>query len=397
MGSLPRAIVLLCMAALTGCGGSVAPPAPQTPLTGALAQDLSGYLAARGTAEHISAISLSLSLHGQPSTIDVAVGTTTFGGSTPVTPANLFQIGSNTKAFTSVILLQLEAENKLNINQTVGFWLPGQYPSWKNVTIKQLLSMTSGIETYDNSLAFQHDYSAAPTSFFSAPRLIAYVDQSTPLQPGWLYSNTGYELAQLIIEKVTGNPYATEVQNRLIGPLGLQNTYYNADIYPASVQNQMVSGYFDNSGPGNEGLAPLLERDQKPLSASWAQAAGGIVSSPSDMTRWVRALYQGSVLGSAQRNEMESLVSQATGAPIAQVSASEPRGFGLGVAQIFRPEFGGAIWFYEGETLGYRLLHVYFPAQDAVLVIGLNSQPTDDQIGQLLVSVDQTLTAYGKL
>jgi D-alanyl-D-alanine carboxypeptidase len=140
-----------------------------------------------------------------------------------------------------------------------------------------------------------------------------------------------------------------------------------------------------------------LERDQKPLSTSWAQAAGGIVSSPSDMTRWVRALYQGSVLASTQRSEMMSLVSQSTGAQIAQVSASEPRGFGLGVAEIFKPDVGGAIWFYEGETLGYRVLHVYFPVQDAVLVIGLNSQPTDDQIGQLLTPVYQTLVAYRQL
>ena len=394
MGRLSRAMFFLCMTALVGC--THANLTPQTSLTDALTQDLRGYLTARGTAEHISAVSLSLSLHGQPSTIDVAAGTTTSGGSTPATPANLFQIGSNTKAFTAVILLQLEAENKLNVNQTVGTWLP-QYPSWKNVTIKQLLSMTSGIATYDATPAWEHDYSSAPTAFSSAPQLIAYVDQSSPLQPGWVYSNTGYELAQLIIEKASGNAYATELQNRLIGPLGLHNTYYNADIYPAAVQDQMVSGYFYNSGPGNEGLASLLGRDQKPLSTSWAQAAGGVVSSPSDMTRWLRALYQGTVLASAQRSELESLVSQSTGAPIAQVSATEPRGFGLGVAQVFQPAVGGAVWFYEGETLGYRMLHVYFPVQDAVLVIGLNSQPTDDQVGQLVTTVYQTLVAYRQL
>lgn len=395
MGRLSRATFLLCLMALTGC--AQANLTPQTPLAGALTQDLRGFLTARGTAEHISAVSLSLSLHGQASTIDVAAGTTTFGGSTPVTPANLFQIGSNTKAFTAVILLQLEAENKLNINQTVGFWLPGRYPAWNNVTIKQMLSMTSGIATYDATPAWEHDYSSAPTAFQSAPQLIAYVSQSAPLEPGWVYSNTGYELSQLIIEKITGNSYATELQNRLIGPLGLHNTYYDANIYPASIQDQMVSGYFDNSGPGNEGLAPLLERDQKPLSLSWAQAAGGIVSSPSDMTRWVRALYQGNVLAAAQRSELESLVSQSTGAPIAQVSASEPRGFGLGVAQVYQPAVGGAIWFYEGETLGYRMLHVYFPVQDAILVIGLNSQPADDQIGQLVTTVYQTLVSYRQL
>lgn len=387
---------LLSLTVLGGCTG--ANLAPQTPLTGALTQDLQQYLASRGAIEHISAASLSVSLHGQAATIDAAAGTTTFGGGTPVTPANLFQIGSNTKAFTATIILQLEAENKLNINQTIGQWLP-QYPAWSNVTIRQLLNMTSGIATYDDTPAWGQDYASSPTTFFSAAQLIAYVDQNAPLQHGWLYSNTGYELAQLIIEKVTGNSYATEIQNRIINALGLHSTYYNANIYPASVQDQMVSGYFNNNGPGNEELAPLLRRDVKPFSISWAQAAGAVVSSPSDLTRWVRALYQGALLAPAQRGELMSLVSQATGTPIAQVSASDPRAFGLGSAQIYQPALGGPIWFYEGETLGYRMLYTYLPAQDAVIAIGLNSQPvgSDDQIGPLVLTVYQTLKAYNQL
>ena len=100
-----------------------------------------------------------------------------------------------------------------------------------------------------------------------------------------------------------------------------------------------------------------MGRDVKPFSVSWAQAAGGVVSSPSDLTRWVRALYQGTLLAPAQRAELLSLVSQATGTPIAQVSASDPRAFGLGAAQTFQPALGGPIYFYEGETLGYRMLY----------------------------------------
>jgi D-alanyl-D-alanine carboxypeptidase len=274
-------------------------------------------------------------LHGQPSTIDAAAGTTTFGGATPVTTGALFQIGSNTKAVTATIILQLEAENKLNINQTVGQWLP-QYPGWSSVTIRQLLNMTSGIATYDDTPAWESDYVASPTAFVSAAQLVAYINPNAPLQSGWVYSNTGYELAQLIIEKATGNSYATEVQNRIINALGLHNTYYDANIYPASVQSQMVSGYYNNSDTGSAGLAALLGRDVKPFSASWAQAAGGIVSSPSDLTRWVRALYQGTVLAPTQRGELMTLVSQATGTPVAGVSVSDPRAFGLGVAQTFQ-------------------------------------------------------------
>ncbi|HEV2260841.1 MAG TPA: serine hydrolase domain-containing protein [Candidatus Rubrimentiphilum sp.] len=387
------AVSFLCAIAVGGCGP--ANLAPQTPLTGALAQDLRQYLAARGTIEHISAASLSVSLHGQSNTVDVAAGTTTFGGSTPVTPANLFQIGSNTKSFTATIILQLEAENKLNINQTVGMWLP-QYPTWSNVTIRQLLNMTSGIATYDSTPAWESDFVAAPTSFMSAAKLIAYIDPNAPLPHGWLYSNTGYELAQLIIEKATGNSYATELQNRIINSLGLHNTYYNADIYPANIQSQMVSGYYFNPG---EGLDAILSQDVKPFTVSWAQAAGGIVATPSDLTRWVRALFQGTILGATQRSELLSLVSQTTGNPISQVSASDAHGFGLGMGQAYQPALGGAIWFYEGETLGYRMLFTYLPAQDAVIAIGLNSQPagTDDQIGPLVLSVYQTLKAYNQL
>jgi D-alanyl-D-alanine carboxypeptidase len=388
--------MVLCLTALAGCSSGGL--SPQISLTDALTQDLQQYLASRGAIEHISALSLSVSLHGQASTIDAAAGTTTFGGSTAVTPGHLFQIGSNTKAFTAAIILQLEAENKLNINQTVGFWLP-QYTNWSSVTIRQLLNMTSGIETYDDTPAWGHDYAANPTGFSSAVQLVAYVDQNTPLQHGWVYSNTGYELAQLIVEKASGNSYATEIQNRIINALGLHNTYYDANIYPASIQSQMVSGYFNNNGPGNEELAPLLGRDVKPFSVSWAQAAGGVVSSPGDLTRWVRALYQGALLAPAQRTELLSLVSQATGTPIAQVSASDPRAFGLGAAQTFQPALGGPIYFYEGETLGYRMLYTYLPAQDAVLAIGLNSQPvgSDDQVGQLVLSVYNTLKAYNAL
>lgn len=388
--------------ALTSCGGNTgafgpdAPNAPNSTLVAALDADLQQYLIARSAVEHISAASLSISLHGQSSTIDVAAGATTYGGTTPVTPAMLYQIGSNTKAFTAVIILQMEAEHKLAIDQTLGQWLP-QYSTWKNVTIRQLLNMTSGIATYDATDAWEAAFASAPTQFESPAQLIGYVDPNAPPQPGWTYSNTGYILSQLIIEKAGGDSYATELQNRIIGPLGLHNTYYNADIYPASIQSQTVSGYFASTDADNAGLQPLLFHDMKPLSTSWAQAAGGIVSNPSDLTKWARALYQGSIMQAAQRAELETLVSTKTGQPIPGVTSSDPRGFGLGVSQALQPF--GTIWFYEGETLGYRVLHAYLPQSDAVIAIGLNSQPNaaDDQIGALASSVIATLKDYNQI
>jgi D-alanyl-D-alanine carboxypeptidase len=379
------------------CCGSATAAAPSVPLRAALQADLQQYLAARGKAEHISAASLSISLHGQSSTIDAVAGTTTYGGSVPVTPASLFQIGSNTKAFTAALILQLEAEKKLTINQTVGQWVP-QYPQWANVTIRQLLDMTSGITTYDDSQKWQTDFARAPTQFMTAAQLIAYVDPNAPLKRGWIYSNTGYLLAELIIEKATGNSYATEIQNRLIAGLGLHSTFYNGNIYPAGIQDQMVSGYFDSRDPSNAGLAPILQHDVKTYSMSWAASAGGVVSNPTDMTRWVRALYQGPMLAPAQRAELMTLVSTETGMPIADVTPRDAKGFGLGVARLMQPAVG-KFWFYEGETLGYRMVHMYVPQTDAAIAIGVNSQPNaaQDKIAQLTVSVYKTLKAYGQL
>jgi len=220
-------------------------------LQAVLKDDLQQYLTSRRTIEHISALSLSVNLPREPSNIDATVGTTQYGGGAPVTSANIYQIGSNTKAFTAVTILQLEAEGKLTLEQTVGKWLP-QYPAWKDVTIERLLHMTSGIPTYDNVQAMQAAYAADPTKDWSAAELIAYVYPTTkgapPPTTGWSYSNTNYLLAQLIIEKVSGNSYADELKQRFFRnpALHLEETYYEQHLYPPSVVDNMVSGYFEH-------------------------------------------------------------------------------------------------------------------------------------------------------
>ena len=216
-------------------------------LHAALQKDLDQYLSARAKPEHISAISLSISLHGQSQNINLTAGTTKYaGGGDPAAPAQLWQIGSNTKAFTAAIILQLEAEGKLNINQTVGRFLP-QYPAWKDITIHRLLDMTSGIPGYDLVDQMLADYAAHPKRNLTAAQLIAYVYPGAPHAPpatkGYAYSNTGYILAELIIEKVTHNSYASELERRFLrSDLGLNSTYYSGTMYPADILNRMVSG-----------------------------------------------------------------------------------------------------------------------------------------------------------
>jgi D-alanyl-D-alanine carboxypeptidase len=374
-----------------------APPGPVTASGDAgaaaaqLRADLDAYLHERGAAEHISGASLSVNLPDHRSTIDVTAGTTTFGGSVPVRPDSVWEIGSNTKAFTSVLLLQLEAEHRLSIDDPLGRWLP-QYPQWRDVTIRRLLNMTSGIPTYDDTPAWYADYAANPHTDFSKERLVGYVLDAPPTS-GYDYSNTNYVLAEMIIEKVTGHSYQDQLYRRLIEPLHLRDLYYRPDVYPPSVTRREPAGYyFNHVFP----LTQLIGRDASRDTLSWARAAGAVMSTMSDLSRWERALYSGRLLPSKQQAELESLVSLQTGQPISSTSATDPRGFGLGIAQITDPELG-TFWFYEGQGFAFRVVHAYFPDSGLIITVGLNSatESANDQIATLTKTVYKTLQAEG--
>ncbi|HKU80681.1 MAG TPA: serine hydrolase [Candidatus Tumulicola sp.] len=398
---MKRFFALLC--AMLACAPSAAAAQRGPGLHAALQRDLDRYLSARSKIEHVSAISLSISLHGQAQNINVTAGTTKYGGAGgAVTPAQLWQIGSNTKSFTAAAILQLEAQGVLTIDQTVGRWLP-QYPAWKNVTIRRLLNMTSGIPGYDFVPQMLADYARDPMRDFTPAELIAYVYPDHPGAPkpttGFDYSNTNYLLAELIVERATHHSYASEIEHRFLhSNLGLTSTYYSGTHYPPDVLDRMVSGYFFNHGADDYGMAPLIGKDVSRYSVSWTRGAGSIVSTPQDLTRWARALYTGPMLAPKQRAELLSIVSMKSGKPIATTSLGDPHGFGLGVAQITTPETG-TIWFYKGLTLGYRVLHLYFPRQDAVIAFGLNSQPDpkQDDSMQLALTIYQTLRSAGRI
>jgi D-alanyl-D-alanine carboxypeptidase len=298
--------------------------------------------------------------------------------------------------------LQLEAEGKLTIDETVGRWLP-QYPAWKNVTIRRLLSMTSGIPTYDDTPEMLGAYAKNPKRYFTIPELIAYVYPTNPKAPrptrGYSYSNTNYLLAELIVGAASHSSYASEIDRRFLrSGLGLSDTYYAANQYPPDVLARVAAGYFVNNDPDNAALAPLLGTNVRDDSLSWMQGAGGIASTPQDLTRWARALYTGPMLAPKQRAELLGLVSTKTGTPIAKTSLADPRGFGLGVAQMTLPGMP-TIWFYEGESLGYRTVQFYLPHEDAAIVFSLNSRPdgSKDGAGKLAQSIYTTLKSAGRL
>ena len=391
------AAVLLTAAGLASAGIASASTAParvsSAPLRAALHRDLSRYLTARRPAEHISADSLRVTFRGARSAFSLAAGTTRYDGGPPVSASALWQIGSNTKAFTAVILLQLEAEGKLSISDPIGKWLP-QYPAWRHITIRQLLDMTSRIPDYLYQPAFDTTFAADPATRFTAARLVSYV-AGLPLGPaGYRYTNTDYILAQMIIEKVTRDTFAGQLTRRIINPLHLHTTCLAPYTCPASDAARMPAGYFYIAG-----AAPSLFGKAMPsLALTWAQATGGIVSSLDDMTTWDRALYTGRLLPPRQQHQLESLVSEATGQPIPRTTAADPAGYGLGIQQVFNPQTG-PFWAYEGQAFGARVIHYYFPRTGLLIAVAANSSvsPTSDNLANLAGAVYQTLVRAGAI
>ena len=357
------------MATASAASASAAPPRTSSAaLRTALHRDLSRYLTARRTAEHISAVSLRVTFPGSRPAISLATGTTRYDGGAPVSASALWQIGSNTKAFTAVILLQLEAEGKLSISDPIGKWLP-QYPAWRHITIRQLLDMTSRIPDYLYQPAFDTTFAADPATRFTAARLVSYV-------AGLPARASGLPLHQHRL-----HPRADD--HREGHPRHLRQPAHPADPHPAAAAHHL---------PGALHLPPVRRRRRcrpgtstspaahrrcwasamPPLALTWAQAAGGIVSSLADMTTWDRALYQGRLLPPRQQHQLESLVSEATGKPIRRTTAADPAGYGLGVQQVFNPQTG-IFWAYEGQAFGARVIHYYFPRTGLLIAVAANS------------------------
>jgi len=242
----------------------------------------------------------------------------------PVSQDTLFQMGSTSKSFAAAVILKLEAAGKLSLDDAVGRWLP-EYPAWKDVSIRRLLNMSSGIPTYSETEAMSRIWAEEPNRTLSALDLVklAYPSATNNLPPttGYHYSNTNYILAGMIAAKVAGKPYRDLVYELLLKPLGLNSTFYEDGPYPAQVITRLAHGYFENPActdyqPKECKVSwnqPILGRDMRTASTTWAQAAGGAISNARDLDRWMRAVFTGRVVPPKQQAEWLSLISLKTG------------------------------------------------------------------------------------
>jgi D-alanyl-D-alanine carboxypeptidase len=288
--------------------------------------------------------------------IAVVSGTNGLPDAAPTGFDTLFQIGSNTKHFTSALILVLEAMGELDINQKIGDWLP-QYRAWKDVSVRSLLNITSPIRNYSETEEIGKLPAADIHHQFTPQQLVAAVDPD---------------------------------QGR-----HLRETFYSDGAYPAEVLERVPRGLYLNRAcllhqpmPCTRSiLEPLVGQDMRTQNPSWAGAAGGMISTPRDLARWIRDLFGLRVLPQKQLDEMTSFVSEKTGLPIDDVSADNPARFGLNLSRMYAPDQGGALWFYQGTTLGFRGIFAYWPQYDLVITATTNSQPPEgeDQFGNTVI------------
>jgi D-alanyl-D-alanine carboxypeptidase len=229
----------------------------------------------------------------------------------------------------ATVVLQLVAEHRLSLGDTIARWLPGLAPGGASMTVQELLQHTSGIYSYSSDPGFQQALAADPTRVWRPTELVRIAVAHPPLFPpgtAFVYSNTDYVLLGLIIQAVTGHPVGQQLQARIFRPLGLRDTYY--PYADPNLRKPCAHGYLLGQ-PGATG--PV---DATVMSPSWAGAAGGIVSTAADLARFSTALLSGKLLPAAQLQEMMTTIPTGQGDDYGLGIQAEP--FACGTAWATR-------------------------------------------------------------
>ncbi|MFF0635390.1 serine hydrolase domain-containing protein [Nocardia sp. NPDC004151] len=275
-------------------------------------------------------------------------GTADLATSDPVPSDGYFRMASTAKTLVATVVLQLTSKGSLTLDDTLERWLPdvvrGNGNDGARITLRQLLQHTSGIHDDLPGYTTPAEYYQQRHDTYTPAQLIARAMAHAPdFAPGssWQYSNTGYILLAEIIQRATGRPAHTEIENRIVTPLGLHGTRWLGDSPTLPEPHARAYQFF---GPGSE----VDVTDQialEPENLSW-------VTTTEDENTFFRALLGGRLLPADRLAEMKRTV------PVSgDLETMWPGGrYGLGLAE--RPlSCGGAYWSHEGGDGGYITLN----------------------------------------
>ncbi|WP_225725134.1 MULTISPECIES: serine hydrolase [unclassified Nocardia] len=285
------------------------------------------------------------------STSFLSAGVADTGSNRPAGPRDQFRVGSITKTFTATLILQLAAEHKLGLDDTVEQWLPGLVQGnghdGRKITIRQLLNHTSGIFGYtmDERMLESHWTPELLEHRFDkfTPEELVRIAVSHPadFEPGtqWGYSNTNFVVAAMIVERASGLSYAEAIEYRISRALKLTDTYA-----PGS-----DTGF---RGPHVHNYSTLMVTDPQAaihdvseISPSYAFGVGEIISTADDLTTFLSALLGGRILPPAQLDEMLTMI------PVPDGTWLDGYSYGLGISSVTLPN-GTTVYGHGGMIFG---------------------------------------------
>lgn len=268
-----------------------------------------------------------------------------------------FRIASISKTFTGLRILQLQYEGLLDIDDKLNLYFP-DFPHSDEISIKNLLNMNSGIADYaDHELL--HNWYNDPFMPFSMEEgmEISASDSANFYHAGdsIKYCNVNYTILGLIVEQITENTIAKEIEENIFTALKMNNSIYPYDrTLPGELR-----GYSWNDSLGNF-------EDKTELNPDVPNAAGAIISNIYDLKVFAKALYTGELLSENTHHEQLDALKTMQGAP-------EWFQYGLGIINI------GGFYGHNGTIFGFNSEMFYFPEKDAVLIINVNRLDVDDK------------------
>jgi CubicO group peptidase (beta-lactamase class C family) len=263
---------------------------------------------------------------------------------TPATPETNYRLASVTKQFTAAGILLLAEDGRLMLDDRAHDWLPSLPQATEAVTIRHLLTHTSGLIDYEDVIP---ETFAAQLHDADVLRLLETQDR-TYFRPGtgYRYSNSGYALLALIVQRASGKAFATFLRERIFQPLAMFNTVAHEE--GISAVNHRAFGYTEEAGRWNR-----TDQDQ----TSAVLGDGGIYSSIDDLAKWDAALYDGRLL---QPSSLRAAFTPATHTDDPEIEY----GYGWRIT-------GETLW-HSGESVGFRNVIVRYPKRHLTVVVLTN-------------------------